>query len=33
VYLGVDGGGTKTALVLIDREGTIKATHLAPGSY
>jgi N-acetylglucosamine kinase-like BadF-type ATPase len=33
VYLGVDGGGTKTALVLIDSEGTIRATHLAPGSY
>jgi N-acetylglucosamine kinase-like BadF-type ATPase len=33
VYLGVDGGGTKTALVLIDRDGTILATHLAPGSY
>jgi N-acetylglucosamine kinase-like BadF-type ATPase len=33
VYLGVDGGGTKTALVLIDRDGTIRATHQAPGSY
>jgi N-acetylglucosamine kinase-like BadF-type ATPase len=33
VYLGVDGGGTKTALVLLDSEGTIRATHLAPGSY
>jgi N-acetylglucosamine kinase-like BadF-type ATPase len=33
LYLGVDGGGTKTALVLIDSEGTIRATHLAPGSY
>ena len=33
VYLGVDGGGTKTALVLIDSDGTIRATHLAPGSY
>ncbi len=33
LYLGVDGGGTKTALVLIDSEGLIKATHLAPGSY
>ena len=33
LYLGVDGGGTKTALVLIDSDGTIKATHLAPGSY
>ena len=33
MYLGVDGGGTKTALVLIDRDGTIRATHQAPGSY
>jgi N-acetylglucosamine kinase-like BadF-type ATPase len=31
--LGVDGGGTKTALVLIGSDGTIRATHLAPGSY
>ena len=33
MYLGVDGGGTKTALVLIDSDGTIRATHVAPGSY
>jgi N-acetylglucosamine kinase-like BadF-type ATPase len=33
LYLGVDGGGTKTALVLIDSEGRIRATHMAPGSY
>jgi N-acetylglucosamine kinase-like BadF-type ATPase len=33
LYLGVDGGGTKTALVLLDSEGTIRARHLAPGSY
>ena len=33
LYLGVDGGGTKTALVLIDSDGTLRATHLAPGSY
>jgi len=33
LYLGVDGGGTKTALVLIDSAGTIRATHVAPGSY
>jgi N-acetylglucosamine kinase-like BadF-type ATPase len=33
LYLGVDGGGTKTALVLIDSEGIVRATHLAPGSY
>ena len=33
LYLGVDGGGTKTALVLIDSDGTLRATHIAPGSY
>jgi N-acetylglucosamine kinase-like BadF-type ATPase len=33
LYLGVDGGGTKTALVVIDRHGTIRATHTAPGCY
>ena len=33
MYLGIDGGGTKTALVLVDRDGNIRATHLAPGSY
>jgi len=33
MYLGVDGGGTKTALVLIDRDGEIRATHQAPGAY
>ena len=33
LYLGVDGGGTKTALVLIDSDGRIRATHIAPGSY
>jgi N-acetylglucosamine kinase-like BadF-type ATPase len=33
LYLGVDGGGTKTALVLIDADGEIRATHVAPGSY
>lgn len=33
MYLGVDGGGTKTALVLIDRDGNILATHAAAGSY
>jgi N-acetylglucosamine kinase-like BadF-type ATPase len=27
MYLGVDGGGTKTAFVLIDREGAIRAQH------
>jgi N-acetylglucosamine kinase-like BadF-type ATPase len=33
LYLGVDGGGTKTALVLIDSGGEIRATHVAPGCY
>ena len=33
MYLGVDGGGTKTALVLVDPDGAIRATHQAPGSY
>jgi N-acetylglucosamine kinase-like BadF-type ATPase len=33
MYLGVDGGGTKTAMVLVDSDGNIRATHLAPGSY
>lgn len=33
MYLGVDGGGTKTALALVDRDGNIRATHLAPASY
>jgi N-acetylglucosamine kinase-like BadF-type ATPase len=33
IYLGVDGGGTKTALAVIDSEGTIRGTHVAPGTY
>ena len=33
LYLGVDGGGSKTALTLIDSDGAIRATHLAPGAY
>jgi len=33
LYLGVDGGGTKTTLTVIDSEGTIRATHVAPGIY
>jgi len=33
LYLGVDGGGTKTALAVVDSEGTIRASHLAPGTY
>lgn len=33
LYLGVDCGGTKTALTVIDSEGTIRAAHVAPGTY
>ena len=33
MFLGVDGGGTKTALALIDRDGNIRATHTASGAY
>jgi glucosamine kinase len=29
--IGVDGGGTKTELILVDAAGTIVARHLAPG--
>ena len=29
--IGVDGGGTKTELILVDASGTIVARHLAPG--
>ena len=29
--IGVDGGGTKTELILVDSAGTIVATHTAPG--
>jgi N-acetylglucosamine kinase-like BadF-type ATPase len=33
VFLGVDGGGTKTALCLVDREGRVVAQAQAPSSY
>ncbi len=33
VFLGVDGGGTKTALCLVDGEGCIVAQAQAPGCY
>ncbi len=33
MYLGVDGGGTKTALALIDHDGNVRAMHSAPGAY
>ncbi len=29
--IGVDGGGTKTECILVDRRGAITARHLAPG--
>ena len=33
LLLGVDGGGTKTEFVLIDRAGHLLARHREPGSY
>lgn len=33
VFLGVDGGGTKTAFVLIDATGEVRARHQAGTSY
>jgi N-acetylglucosamine kinase-like BadF-type ATPase len=33
VYLGVDGGGTKTAFALIDKTGRVIATHEAGTCY
>ena len=33
MYLGVDGGGTKTAFVLLDRNGTIRAAHQGGSAY
>jgi N-acetylglucosamine kinase-like BadF-type ATPase len=33
VYLGVDGGGTKTALCLVDGTGQVLARHTAPSIY
>ena len=32
-YLGVDGGGSKTAFVLIDSDGRVLARATAPTSY
>ena len=32
-FLGVDGGGTKTQFVLVDREGNLSALAQGPGSY
>ncbi|GGJ53510.1 N-acetylglucosamine kinase [Streptomyces brasiliensis] len=33
MFLGVDGGGTKTAFCLIDSTGTIRARAIAEGAY
>ena len=33
LFLGIDGGGTKTAFVLIDADGRLLARHEAPTSY
>lgn len=33
IYLGVDGGGTKTAFVLVDASGAVLASALAPSCY
>src|SRR5690349_15346268 len=32
-FLGVDGGGTKTQFVVIDRDGHLAASVDGPGSY
>jgi N-acetylglucosamine kinase-like BadF-type ATPase len=33
VFIGVDGGGSKTALILVDSAGAVRATLVAGGSY
>jgi N-acetylglucosamine kinase-like BadF-type ATPase len=33
LFLGVDGGGTKTQFVLIDDDGNLAASHEGPASY
>lgn len=33
MYLGVDGGGTKTAFILVDDAGNIRGHHQESGSY
>lgn len=33
MYLGVDGGGTKTAFTLISESGEVLAEHAEPGAY
>src|SRR5271165_3440711 len=33
MFLGVDGGGTKTAFTLIDSDGNVRARHQESSSY
>lgn len=33
MFLGVDGGGTKTAFCLVDSTGTVRAEALGDGAY
>lgn len=33
LFLGVDGGGTKTAFALVDGDGNVRASALAPSCY
>ena len=33
MFLGIDGGGTKTTFVLLDHDGTIRATHPSGCAY
>ncbi|HDZ2673452.1 TPA: ROK family protein, partial [Klebsiella pneumoniae] len=33
IYMGVDGGGTKTAFILIDDNGNVLARHESSTCY
>jgi len=33
MYLGIDGGGSKTAFALVDHDGTVRARHESTGLY
>ena len=33
MFIGVDGGGSKTALILVDAQGEIRATNVTSGAY